>query len=151
MNDQSIGAREQAVLIRLALLNPYEGGAGALKALDALKNQQDILPLMERFNVAREAARQIQAEAGAGAWLIALLENHLDQLGVPAVRSSLRGRLFAWLVRQLRPYLLDLIAEAVAQLQAQLRADLVRQRTLSGTNGRVEVNGRPVRRFIGSE
>lgn len=146
MNDQTIGAREQAVLERLALLGPLEDGVGALKAL---QDDGDVMPLIERFNLARDAVRQMQAEAGAGAWLIALLEQHLDQLGVPAAMPSLRQRLFAWLVRQLRPYLLDVISEAAAQLRAELRADLARQRVLRGTNGRIEVNGQPVRRFIG--
>lgn len=145
MNEQSLGARELAVLERLAHLGPHEDVFGALKAL---QHDQNIYPLIERFNLARGAVRQMQAEAGAGAWLIALLEQHLDQIGVPGVRLGLRQRLCAWLARQLQPYLLDLISEAVAQLQAELRADLAKQRASTVTG---EINGRPVqlRRFIG--
>jgi hypothetical protein len=158
MNDKPIGARQQAVLERLAILNP-EGVAGARKALGALRDDQNILPLVEAFNLARDAARQIQTESAAGAWAVSLLEQYLNQIGVPAAPAGLCRRLWAWLARQLEPYIRDLIDEAVAQFRAELRAEIARERVVvslkelqSGDTDSIAENGRrPVRRFIGQK
>jgi hypothetical protein len=94
-----------------------------------------------------------------GARQQAVLEQHLDQIGALVTPAGLLQRLWAWLARQLEPYIRDLIDEAVAQFRAELRVEIAASRVVvsmkelqSGdTASLVEDNRRPARRFIGQK
>jgi hypothetical protein len=56
MNKQPTSAAERDILVRLTLRNPRAGVAGAQSALEALRDDRAAIPLIERFNLARDVA-----------------------------------------------------------------------------------------------
>lgn len=70
-----------ATLARLAVLNPAEGIEGAAFALRELASG-DVLSLVERFNLSKDAAYQMRDAIAAGADVTQVMSDYLDSVNV---------------------------------------------------------------------
>jgi hypothetical protein len=71
----------RSVAERLAALNPVAGREAAQAAIDALCDDHDALPLVERFSVPQETARVIVLAVGLGEDATTVLTYYLDGIG----------------------------------------------------------------------